>query len=33
MPAFIGESALCLWLLCKGVDVSRWIETAAAPQR
>lgn len=33
MPAFIGESALCLWLLYKGVDVSTWIETAAAPQR
>ncbi len=33
MPAFIGESTLCLWLLFKGVDVPRWTETAAAPQR
>ena len=25
-PAVIGEGALCLWLLLKGVDVERWNE-------
>jgi hypothetical protein len=24
LPAFIGESAFCLWLLFKGVDVPAW---------
>jgi hypothetical protein len=24
MPAFVGESALALWLLIRGVDVGRW---------
>lgn len=24
IPAFIGELSLCLWLLVKGVDVSKW---------
>lgn len=24
VPAFIGETSLCLWLLVKGVDVERW---------
>jgi len=24
VPAFIGESSLCLWLLVKGVNVERW---------
>jgi Domain of unknown function (DUF4386) len=24
LPAFIGESAFCLWLLVKGVDVPAW---------
>lgn len=24
VPAFIGESAFCLWLLIKGVDTSAW---------
>ncbi len=23
-PAFVGELALCLWLIVKGVDVARW---------
>jgi len=29
LPPFIGESALCLWLLLKGVDVPRWTEAVA----
>jgi len=29
LPAFIGESTLCLWLLFRGVDVPRWTEAAA----
>ena len=24
LPSFIGESALCLWLLIKGIDQSKW---------
>ena len=24
LPCLVGESALCLWLLIKGVDVERW---------
>lgn len=24
IPAFIGETSLCLWLLIKGVDVPKW---------
>jgi hypothetical protein len=28
IPAFIGESSLCLWLLVKGVDVERWNRVA-----
>jgi len=24
LPAFIGESAMCLWLLVKGVDIAKW---------
>lgn len=24
LPAFLGESAMCLWLLLKGVDVPEW---------
>jgi len=24
LPAFVAESALCLWLLIRGVDVRRW---------
>ncbi len=24
LPAFLGESAMCLWLLVKGVDEARW---------
>jgi hypothetical protein len=28
VPAFIGEASLCLWLLVKGVNVSKWKEKA-----
>lgn len=28
VPAFIGELSLCLWLLVKGVNVSKWEEKA-----
>ena len=31
IPAFLGESALCLWLLTKGVNVERWKLRAARP--
>ncbi len=24
VPAFVGEAALCLWLLVKGVNVATW---------
>ena len=24
LPAFLGESAMCLWLLAKGVDEAKW---------
>jgi hypothetical protein len=24
VPAFIGELALCLWLIVKGVNVAQW---------
>ena len=30
VPAFIGETSLCLWLLLKGVNVQRWKEQASA---
>jgi hypothetical protein len=26
LPAFIGELATCLWLIVKGINVSRWDE-------
>jgi len=26
VPAFIGEASLCLWLIARGVNVSRWRE-------
>jgi hypothetical protein len=28
VPAFIGESSLCLWLIAKGVDLPKWREKA-----
>jgi hypothetical protein len=30
LPAFVGEASLCLWLLAKGVDVSKWMAWASA---
>lgn len=30
LPAFVGETSLCLWLLFKGVNVQRWKELASA---
>jgi hypothetical protein len=30
VPAFVGELSLCLWLLVKGVHVSKWKEKANA---
>jgi len=30
LPAFVGESSLCLWLLLKGVNLLRWAEQADA---
>jgi hypothetical protein len=30
IPAFIGELSFCLWLLVKGVNVSKWEEQAKA---
>lgn len=31
LPAFVGELAVCLWLLIKGVDAERWRQRAAGP--
>ena len=30
IPAFVGETSFCLWLLIKGVNVQRWKEQAVA---
>lgn len=30
LPAFIGESSLCLWLIVKGVNVPKWEKQASA---
>jgi hypothetical protein len=30
LPALVGEMSLCLWLLVKGVDVSKWKARASA---
>lgn len=30
LPAFVGEASLCLWLLVKGVNVSKWNARASA---
>ena len=30
LPSFIGELSFCLWLLVKGVDVSKWHEKTHA---
>jgi hypothetical protein len=29
LPAFIGETSLCLWLLVKGVDLEEWRRATA----
>ena len=31
LPAFVGEASLCLWLLVKGVNVSKW-KARASPK-
>ena len=33
IPPLIGESALCLWLLVKGVNVEKWTETNRRAER
>lgn len=30
LPAFLGESAMCLWLLAKGVNEAKWMGSVAA---
>ena len=30
IPAFVGETSLCLWLLVKGVNVKKWKAQARA---
>ena len=30
LPAFVGEVSLCLWLLVKGVNISKWNARASA---
>jgi hypothetical protein len=30
LPALVGEASLCLWLLVKGVNVSKWQARASA---
>lgn len=30
LPVLLGEGALCLWLLVKGVDESKWMARAGA---
>lgn len=30
LPCFIGELALCLWLMAKGVNLAKWEETVSA---
>lgn len=33
LPAFVGELALCLWLLLRGVDLPRWRQRVEAARR
>jgi hypothetical protein len=33
LPSFVGESAFCLWLLIKGVDLPRWMERTGLDAR
>ena len=30
LPSLAGEGSVCLWLLIKGVDASKWEEQASA---
>lgn len=30
LPALVGEASLCLWLLARGVNVSKWQARASA---
>jgi hypothetical protein len=30
LPALVGEASLCLWLLARGVNVSKWQTRASA---
>jgi hypothetical protein len=30
LPAFIGELSTCLWLLVRGINLSRWHERVKA---
>lgn len=30
LPAFVGETSFCLWLLIRGVNVSKWQARAGA---
>jgi hypothetical protein len=30
VPSFIGELSLCLWLIVKGVNITKWKEQALA---
>src|SRR5438874_8462691 len=32
IPAFVGETSFCLWLLIKGVNVQRWREQAGSAE-
>ena len=32
LPAFIGESSMCLWLMAKGVNVQKWNAKASSMQ-
>jgi hypothetical protein len=32
LPAFIGESSMCIWLLVKGVNISKWNKQASLMQ-
>jgi hypothetical protein len=33
LPPFVAESSLALWLVIKGVNLTKWAERAAAPAR
>ncbi len=31
LPGFVAETTLCLWLIARGVDLTRWNERAVSP--